>query len=75
MPPNTTGYVVFAKVISGMDIVDRINALPTGEGGPMPGQGPINPVLISKVTIVPGTDNTPAPAAKPVAKKAPAKKK
>ena len=73
MPPNTTGYVVFAKVISGMDIVDRINNVPTGDGGPMPGQAPINPVLINKVTIVPGTDNTPEPA-KPAAKPAAAKK-
>jgi peptidyl-prolyl cis-trans isomerase A (cyclophilin A) len=74
VPPNTTGYAVFGKVIAGMDVVDRINNLPTGGDGPMPGQAPMMPVLISKVSIVPGTDNMPAPVKKPAAKAA-AKKK
>ena len=73
VPPNTTGYAAFGKVISGMDIVDRINRLPTGGDGPMPGQAPINPVLINKVTIVPGTYVEPAPVKKAVAAKVAAK--
>jgi cyclophilin family peptidyl-prolyl cis-trans isomerase len=72
IPGNTTGYAVFAKVIGGMDVVDAINAVPTGGDGPMPGQAPMTPITISKVTIVPGTDNSPP---EPAAKKAPAKKK
>jgi peptidyl-prolyl cis-trans isomerase A (cyclophilin A) len=70
VPGNTTGYAVFAKVIGGMDVVDTINAVPTGGEGPMPGQAPMTPIIISKVTIVPGTDNSPpAPMAKAPAKK------
>ena len=75
--PNTTGYAVFGKVIAGLDVVDRINAVPVGGSGPFPDQAPMTPILVSKVSIVPGTDNTPPPAkaaAKPAAK-APAKKK
>jgi cyclophilin family peptidyl-prolyl cis-trans isomerase len=74
MPPNTTGYAVFGKVIAGMDIVDRINAVAVGGSGPFPEQAPMTPILVSKVSIVPGTDNTPAAAKKVVAKPA-AKKK
>ncbi len=62
MPPNTTGYAVFGKVIAGMDIVDRINAVPVGGSGPFPEQAPMAAILVSKVSIVPGTDNTPPPA-------------
>ncbi|HWC63489.1 MAG TPA: peptidylprolyl isomerase, partial [Rhizomicrobium sp.] len=73
MPPNTTGYVVFGKVISGMDVVDAINNVTTGADGPMPGQAPTMPILITKVSIVPGTAPEPErPARKPSAK-APAK--
>ena len=70
IPGNTTGYAVFAKVIGGMDVVDAINSVTTGGMGPMPGQAPLTPILISKVTIVPGTYVEPAPvkrAAKPAA--------
>jgi cyclophilin family peptidyl-prolyl cis-trans isomerase len=75
VPGNVTGYAVFGKVITGMDVVDAINAVTTGGDGPMPGQAPLTPIVISKVTIVPGTDNSvPEPAAKPAAK-AQAKKK
>ncbi len=71
VPGNTTGYAVFGKVIGGLSVVDAINHVKTGGLGPMEGQAPLVPVLISKVTIVPGTytDPTPAPAAKPAAKK------
>jgi cyclophilin family peptidyl-prolyl cis-trans isomerase len=79
MPPNTTGYVAFVKVIGGMDVVDAISNVTTGADGPMPGQAPVMPILITKVSIVPGTaPPEPAPvkkaAAKPAAKAA-AKKK
>jgi len=75
--PNTTGYAVFGKVIAGLDVVDRINAVPVGGSGPFPDQAPMTPILVSKVSIVPGTDNTPPPAkaAAKLGAKAPAKKK
>jgi cyclophilin family peptidyl-prolyl cis-trans isomerase len=71
VPGNTTGYAVFGKVIGGLSVVDAIDHVKTGGLGPMEGQAPLVPVLISKVTIVPGTytDPTPAPAAKPAAAK------
>lgn len=47
---GTTGYAVFGHVISGMDVVDRIAAVPLGSGGPMPGAFPVQPVTIEKVT-------------------------
>ena len=40
------GYAVFGKVISGMDVVDRIKVQPTG-----PGDFPNAPVVIKKATV------------------------
>lgn len=51
-PGNSTGYAVFGQVISGMDVVDAIGAVPTGDNGPMPGQAPIDPILVKKVTLL-----------------------
>ena len=74
VPGKTTGYAVFGQVLSGMDVVDAINKVTTGGAGPMPGEAPMTPITVSKVSIVPGTDNTSEPA-KPAAKAAAAKKK
>lgn len=51
-PGNTTGYAVFGKVVSGMDVVDKIAAVPLGDHGPMPGAAPVDPVVIEKVSVV-----------------------
>ncbi len=40
------GYAVFGKVVSGMDVVDKIKATPTG-----PGDVPISPIIIKKATV------------------------
>jgi peptidyl-prolyl cis-trans isomerase A (cyclophilin A) len=40
------GYAVFGKVVSGMDVVDKIRAVPTG-----PGNVPLNPVTIKSATL------------------------
>lgn len=51
-PPNTTGYAVFGKVTAGMDVVDKIAALPLHGGkGPFADAAPASPVTIEKVTI------------------------
>ena len=46
------GYTVFGKVTSGMDVVNKIKALPTGSGGPFPSDVPKTPVMIKSATLV-----------------------
>ena len=46
------GYTVFGKVVSGMEVVNKIKAVPTGPGGPFPGDVPKTPVLIINASIV-----------------------
>jgi peptidyl-prolyl cis-trans isomerase A (cyclophilin A) len=50
---NATGYAVFGRVVSGMDVVDRIAAVPLGGKGPFPGAAPLTPVTILRVSPVP----------------------
>lgn len=57
---NNAGFAVFGQVTSGMDVVDKIAALPLGGKGPFAGAAPLTPVVIEKVTIV-----EPVPAAAP----------
>ena len=45
------GYTVFGKVVSGMDVVNKIKATPTGAGGPFPSDVPKTPVLINSATL------------------------
>ena len=51
-PGNTTGYAVFGQVASGMDVVDAIGNVPVGDNGPMPGQAPVTPIIVKKVTLL-----------------------
>jgi cyclophilin family peptidyl-prolyl cis-trans isomerase len=51
-PGNTTGYAVFGQVIAGMEVVDAIGNVPVGDNGPMPGQAPIDPIIVKKVTVL-----------------------
>ena len=46
------GYTVFGKVVSGMDVVNKIQTVPTGAGGPFPSDVPKTPVVIKSVTLV-----------------------
>ena len=50
--PQLYGYTVFGKVVSGMDVVNKIKALPTGAGGPFPSDVPKTPVIINSATLV-----------------------
>jgi peptidyl-prolyl cis-trans isomerase A (cyclophilin A) len=44
------GYAVFAKVVAGMDVVDKIRKVPTGtKGGHQ--DVPLQPVLINKASV------------------------
>lgn len=44
------GYAVFARVIEGMDVVDKIRVVPTRESGPHQNL-PVTPVTIRKATV------------------------
>jgi peptidyl-prolyl cis-trans isomerase A (cyclophilin A) len=50
--PQLFGYTVFGKVVSGMDVIDKIKATPTGAGGPFPTDVPQTPIVINSATLV-----------------------
>ena len=45
------GYTVFGKVVSGMDVVDKIKAVPVTDKGPHQNV-PVTPVVIESVTLL-----------------------
>jgi len=45
------GYTVFGKVVSGMEVVNKIKEVPTGNAGPH-NDVPLTPVVITSATIV-----------------------
>ena len=47
------GYTVFGKVITGMEVVNKIASAPTGSGGPFPGDVPKNSVIIEEIIKLP----------------------
>ncbi|HUS24364.1 MAG TPA: peptidylprolyl isomerase [Candidatus Binatia bacterium] len=49
--PGNDGYAVFGKVVEGMDVVDKMAAIPTGRGGPFGTDVPQTPVIIQKATV------------------------
>jgi peptidyl-prolyl cis-trans isomerase A (cyclophilin A) len=46
------GYTVFGKVVQGMDVVEKIKAVPTGAGGPFPSDVPKTQVSIISATLL-----------------------
>ncbi|MGH8687669.1 MAG: peptidylprolyl isomerase [Burkholderiales bacterium] len=46
------GYAVFGRVVSGMDVVNKIAQLPTGPGGPFRSDVPREAVVIQSATVV-----------------------
>jgi cyclophilin family peptidyl-prolyl cis-trans isomerase len=49
---NKTGFAVFGHVVTGMDVVDAIAALPLGGPGPFAGAAPLTPVVIQKASVL-----------------------
>ena len=45
------GYAVFGKVVSGMDVVDKIKAVPVADKGPFENV-PVTPVVIESATLL-----------------------
>ncbi len=50
--PQLFGYTVFGKVVSGMEVVQKIKGTPTGAGGPFPSDVPKTPILVNSATLV-----------------------
>ena len=50
--PQLFGYTVFGRVVSGMDVVNKIKISPTGAGGPFPSDVPKTAILINSATLV-----------------------
>lgn len=50
--PGANGYAVFGKVVSGMDVVDRIRTVPVADNGPHQNV-PVKPVFITKASVLP----------------------
>jgi cyclophilin family peptidyl-prolyl cis-trans isomerase len=46
------GYTVFGQVVEGMDVVDAIGAVATGEVGPLERDAPLKPVVIQHIVEV-----------------------
>lgn len=49
--PQGWGYAVFGKVVDGMDVMDKIVQVPTGQHGPH-SDVPRDPVVIEKATVL-----------------------
>ncbi len=50
--PGGFGYTVFARVVEGMEVVDRMVAAPTGPAGPFDKDAPRTPIVLTKATIL-----------------------
>jgi peptidylprolyl isomerase/peptidyl-prolyl cis-trans isomerase B (cyclophilin B) len=55
---------VFGQVVDGMNVVDAIVAVPRGNRGPH-GDVPVEPIVMTRVSVLPAAPTQPAPAAKP----------
>jgi peptidyl-prolyl cis-trans isomerase A (cyclophilin A) len=69
----TWGFAVFGKVVSGMDVVDKIAALPTRAQGPFVGDVPNPMVIIDSANVVGEEKARPAPASTTSAPATPSK--
>ncbi len=51
--PNHWGYAVIGRVVEGMDVIDRIANVATGNKAPFGDDVPLDPVVITRATVVP----------------------
>ena len=49
---SNPGYTVFGKVTSGLDVVDKIRATPTGAQRPFSSDVPTTPIVIESATVI-----------------------
>ena len=50
--PSRWGYAVFGRVVEGMDTIDKISSVATGQLGPFPEDAPLQPVVIESAQVV-----------------------
>jgi cyclophilin family peptidyl-prolyl cis-trans isomerase len=50
--PTRWGYAVIGRVVEGMDAIERIASVATGEQGPFPEDAPLEPIVIQSVQVV-----------------------
>lgn len=65
--PSRWGYAVFGKVVEGMDAVDQIAHVVTGQRGPFGGDAPLKDILITRAQVIGETPPATPPAAPPPA--------
>ncbi len=50
--PTRWGYTVFGRVVEGMNVVDDIGAVATGEVGPFERDAPLKPIIVIRIEEV-----------------------
>jgi peptidyl-prolyl cis-trans isomerase A (cyclophilin A) len=50
--PTRWGYAVFGEVTEGMEVIDRIGAVPTGAAGEFDRDVPLEPIIIERITLL-----------------------
>ncbi len=50
--PGGFGYTVFARVVEGLEVADKMVATPTGAAGPFSQDAPKTPITLTKATII-----------------------
>lgn len=65
--PSRWGYAVFGRIVEGMNVVDQIGAVATGQVGPFERDAPMKNVVIQKVEELgtPGAKPNPPNVAAP----------
>jgi cyclophilin family peptidyl-prolyl cis-trans isomerase len=64
-PAEAAGFAVFGRVIDGLDVADRIGALPTAPRAPFAGDVPVTAVVIERIEVLPPPKSAPPPATTP----------
>jgi cyclophilin family peptidyl-prolyl cis-trans isomerase len=52
--PTRWGYAVFGRVVEGMDVLDKMAVVATGQVGPFKSEAPLKPIVIQKVELLKG---------------------